>query len=90
MQIATHIKPESQRVASLAFLEGYKEGRPMRELAELLPQELEATGQYEAAAVVRSFFANAKGQSCAGYSGDPAVVRRSPIRSGAEAERREG
>lgn len=85
MRIATRISANSQKVASLAFLEGYREGRPMSELAELLPLELEATGQHEAAAVVRSFFAGANRQTCSGQ----ATVAGSPIRLGAKAERRE-
>ncbi len=42
--------------AAIAFLEAYFEGRPLQELHDDLPNELEATGQFEAARIVRSFF----------------------------------
>jgi hypothetical protein len=48
---------DSRRLASLAFLNGYKEGRPWDDLQNHLPRELEAAGQRRAAAIVRSFFA---------------------------------
>jgi hypothetical protein len=47
---------DSRRLASLAFLDGYKEGRPWEDLQNHLPRELEAAGQRRAAAIVRSFF----------------------------------
>jgi hypothetical protein len=47
--------------ASIAFLQAYIEGRPFEELRDQLPRELEATGQQEAASIVRSFFARADG-----------------------------
>ena len=47
---------DSRRLASLAFLGGYKEGRPLEDLQTNLPRELEAAGQRRAAAIVRSFF----------------------------------
>jgi hypothetical protein len=45
-----------RRDAAIAFLEAYMEGRPVQELRNDLPNELEATGQVEAAQIVRSFF----------------------------------
>ncbi len=45
-----------RRDASIAFLEAFLEGRPVEELRDSLPGELEATGQTEAARIVRSFF----------------------------------
>lgn len=74
MQIATNLGTDSQRIASIAFLESYREGRPLSELAELLPRELEATGQLEAAAIVRSFFASCSIPRRTGSS-DPAAAR---------------
>ncbi len=47
---------DSRRLASLAFLSGYQEGRPWEDLQHNLPRELEAAGQRRAAAIVRSFF----------------------------------
>jgi hypothetical protein len=47
---------DSRKLASLAFLNGYKEGRPFDDLQNSLPRELEAVGQRRAAAIVRSFF----------------------------------
>jgi hypothetical protein len=47
---------DRRRLASLAFLSGYKEGRPWEDLRNNLPRELEAAGQRRAAAIVRSFF----------------------------------
>jgi hypothetical protein len=46
----------ANRDAAIAFLEGFREGRPLRELVTALPNELEATGQREAARILRSFF----------------------------------
>lgn len=45
-----------RREASLAFLRSFVEGRPFEELRTALPAELEATGQGDAARIVRSFF----------------------------------
>jgi hypothetical protein len=56
MRNAEKTAMDSRQVASIAFLQSYREGRPLDELAKLLPLELEATGQREAAAIVRSFF----------------------------------
>ena len=52
----TEYLADSRRLASLAFLNGYKEGRPWEDLQNHLPRELEAAGQRRAAAIVRSFF----------------------------------
>lgn len=48
--------PKARLDASLAFLRGFVEGRPIDELRDELPRELEATGQEDAASIVRSFF----------------------------------
>ena len=44
----------ARRVAAVAFLEGFREGRPMEELRTVLPGELEATGQADAARILRA------------------------------------
>jgi hypothetical protein len=49
-------KKRACRDAAIAFLQAYKEGRPLEELRTALPRELEFTGQREAAGIVRSFF----------------------------------
>ena len=45
-----------RRDASLIFLRSFIEGRSFEELRTALPAELEATGQGDAARIVRSFF----------------------------------
>ena len=47
----------ARRDAAIAFLEAFREGRPMHELRTALPRELEATGQADAARFIRSLFA---------------------------------
>jgi len=44
----------ARRAAAVAFLEGFREGRPMEELRTILPGELEATGQMDAARILRA------------------------------------
>jgi hypothetical protein len=43
--------------AAVAFLDAFREGRPLQELRTALPRELEATGQADAARFIRTFFA---------------------------------
>jgi hypothetical protein len=51
------VRERVRRDASLAFLHAFMEGRPLEELRTELPREFEATGQNDAAEIVRSFFA---------------------------------
>lgn len=47
----------ARRDAAIAFLEAFREGRPIQELRTTLPRELEATGQIDAARFIRTLFA---------------------------------
>ena len=55
IRAVAHIK-RVRRDASIMFLLPFLEGRRLEELRTDLPAELEATGQDEAAFIVRSFF----------------------------------
>jgi hypothetical protein len=56
MEFLAAYTKRAQREAALVLLDAFREGRPMREMRVALPNELEATGQYEVASVVRMLF----------------------------------
>lgn len=73
-----HIK-QVRRDAAMAFLQAYFEGRSLDELETELPSELEATGNGEAAFIVRSFF-HIPGVQSDRVSGCEVLSRRGPGR----------
>jgi hypothetical protein len=77
-----HIK-QVRRDAAMAFLRAFSEGRPLRELETDLPCELEASGQEEAAFIVRSFF-HVPGVESGGGSDWQVLRGRAPGRRTAE------